>query len=66
MKEIIDGCTPENAAAYIPFFAKEKIDVDLLREFLIAHQDKMNYEVSGYASSYRKLAALYDRLKWGW
>ncbi|MBE0697586.1 MAG: SIR2 family protein, partial [Anaerolineaceae bacterium] len=66
MKDIIDGCTPENAAAYIPYLAKEKIDVVLLRDFLIENQNKMNYAVSGYASSYRKLAVLYDKIKWGW
>lgn len=66
MKDVVEGCTPENAAAYIPYFSKEKIDVALLRDFLIANQEKMDYAVSGYASSYRKLAALYDRLKWGW
>lgn len=26
----------------------------------------VDYGVSNYASSFRKLAALYDRLKWGW
>ncbi|ALO36800.1 hypothetical protein UZ73_00150 [Alcaligenes faecalis] len=66
MKDIIEACTPENAAAYIPYLAKEKIDVDLLRDFLIENQHKMDYTVSGYASSYRKLAALYDKIRWGW
>lgn len=66
MEEIIEGCTPENAAAYIPFLAKEKIDLDLLLDFLIANEEKIDYQISSYASSFRKLAALYDRLKFGW
>lgn len=64
--EIIDGCTPENAAAYIPFVSAEKIDLDILRDFLITNEEKMDYGRSSYASSFRKLAAFYDRLKWGW
>ena len=66
MQEIIDSCTPENAAAYIPFLSKDKIDLDLLKKFLIENQGKIDYKVSSYASSFRKLAAIYDRLKWGW
>ncbi|MBU8902125.1 MAG: SIR2 family protein [Victivallales bacterium] len=66
MQEIITSCTPENASAYIPFLAKEKIDIELLYNFLIANQSKFDYEASSYASNYRKLAALFDRLKWGW
>jgi hypothetical protein len=64
--EIIEACTPENAAAYIPFVNREKIDLDVLRDFLVTNEDKMDYAKSSYASSFRKLAALYDRLKWGW
>lgn len=66
MQEIIDSCTPENAAAYIPFLSKEKIDLTLMCAFLIEHEAKLNYHTSTYASNYRKLAALYDKLKWGW
>lgn len=64
--QIIASCTPENASAYIPFLPQDKIDLDALREFLINNIDKVDYKKSNYASSFRKLAALYDRLKWGW
>jgi len=64
--EILDGATPENAAAYIPFLPAERIDLDKLRGFLISNRAKMDYSVSSYASSFRKLTSLYDRLKWGW
>ncbi|WP_421338142.1 SIR2 family protein [Aeromonas veronii] len=66
MQEIIDNCTPQNACAYIPFLSKEKINLDVLHAFLVENQDKFNNDVSNYASSFRKLAAFYDRLKWGW
>jgi len=66
IEQIIDSCTPENASAYIPFLAKDKIDLDILRDFLIENEAKFEYENSSYASNYRKLAALYDKLKWGW
>ncbi|CAH9052529.1 hypothetical protein PSECIP111951_00639 [Pseudoalteromonas holothuriae] len=66
MEQILEACTPENAAAYIPFLSLDKIDVDSLHQFLIENEDKFDYANSSYASSFRKLAALYDRLKWGW
>ena len=66
LQEVISLCTPENASAYIPFIPKEKIDLDILRDFLVANMEKIQYENSSYASNFRKLAALYDRLRWGW
>jgi hypothetical protein len=66
IQEIISSCTPENSANYIPFLAKEKIDLAVLKQFLIDNLDKIDYETSSYASNFRKLAALYDKLKWGW
>jgi hypothetical protein len=66
MQQIVEACTPENAAAYIPFLSIDKIDIELLRQFLIGNENKFDYLVSNYASSFRKLAALYDKLKWGW
>ncbi|WP_217898214.1 hypothetical protein [Zobellella denitrificans] len=66
IKQIIDACTPENAAAYIPFLSTDKVNIDMLHQFLIENEEKFDYDVSSYASSFRKLAALYDRLKWGW
>ncbi len=64
MKELIERSTPENAATLIPFLSKEKIDLTLLRDFLIQHEDKLDN--NNYASYFKKLVALYDRLKWGW
>jgi hypothetical protein len=66
MRDLIDACTPENASAFIPFVPKDGIDLAILRDFLIANEEKLDYNVSSYASNFRKLAALYDKLKWGW
>lgn len=66
MSQILEKCTPENASAYIPFISKEKIDLDLLLNFLIANEEKLDYKYSSYASNFRKLATLYDKLKFGW
>ena len=64
MEEIIRSCPPEVAAAIIPFLQTEKIDLDLLHGFLITNEDKL--ENNNYASYFKKLVSLYDRLKWVW
>jgi hypothetical protein len=64
--EIISSCTPENASAYIPFISKDKIDLNTLKDFLLANEEKIDIDISSYASNFRKLASLYDKLKWGW
>lgn len=66
IEEIIAGSTPENAAAIIPFLSKEKVKLEVLREFLILHEEKVDPEISNYASNFKKLAVMFDRLKWGW
>lgn len=66
MKEIITGSPPELAVMLIPFLSKDKIDLDLLLLFLKEHEAKLAYKTSNYASYFRKLVALYDRLKYGW
>jgi SIR2-like domain len=64
--EVVDGCTPANASAYIPFIQKDKIDLDILKSFLVQHEQKIYDKAYSYTSNFKKLAALYDRLKWGW
>lgn len=66
IEEIIENCTPENAAAYIPFMQRDRIELEKLHQFLVEHEEKLEYTTSPYASSFRKLAALYDRYRWGW
>ena len=65
MQEIIDSCTAENAASYIPFLSPDRIDLDTLKTFLIKNEAKMDYNISPYASSFRKLTVLYDKLRYG-
>lgn len=65
LQEIIDTCTPENAAVYIPFLSKDKLDLELILQFLIANESKVSLG-SSYASNFRKLACFYDRLQYGW
>lgn len=61
--EIIAKTTPEKAAALIPFQSKEKVDVEVLRQFLAANVEKL---VNGsYKSYFRKIACFYDALKFG-
>jgi hypothetical protein len=66
ISEIIATCTAEQASTLIPFLARDKVDLDVLKKFLIDNELKFEYAASNYASYFRKLAALYDRLKWGW
>lgn len=66
LQDIIDKCTAENASAYIPYLPSDKIDLDILHKFLLENEQKLDYTVSSYASNFKKLVCLYDRLKWGW
>ncbi|MFC3943993.1 hypothetical protein CCU68_12095 [Pseudomonas gingeri NCPPB 3146 = LMG 5327] len=64
MEEIIKSCPPESAATLIPFLPENQINLDQLRDFLVSNEDK--FENHPYASYFKKLVSLYDRLKWGW
>lgn len=66
LEEIIGTCTPENAAVYIPFLNKEKLNLDLILQFLVNNEAKMTLGNSSYASNFRKLSSFYDKLKYGW
>ncbi|MGN6094454.1 MAG: SIR2 family protein [Luteibacter jiangsuensis] len=66
LQELIDSCTAESASLYIPWMAVDKIDLDVLLAFLRKNEAKMDYRTSPYASNFRKVATLYDRIKWGW
>lgn len=63
---IIENCTPENAAIYLTFLPVKDIDLDLVFSFILKYRDKLLSKNSPYASNFRKLACLYDRLKYGW
>ena len=63
--EIIAACTAETAAAHIPFMMAEKIDRERVRLFLMENEHKLSTKAA-YASYFRKLASLYDKLVFGW
>ncbi|WP_220396224.1 SIR2 family protein [Arenimonas terrae] len=65
MKDLLQVATVENASGFIPCMTKEKVDLELLRGFLKDNEEKL-YSKGPYASNFRKLATLYDKLKWGW
>lgn len=64
-KEIIETNPPEKAAIFLAFLPREKFDFKVIHDFL-----HINYEgfdsSSSYATYFRKLACLYDRLYYGW
>jgi len=62
---IIAHNTPESAAIYLPFLW-DKLDLDVVRDFLTHYEYKINGDNSSYASYFRKLACLYDKLFYGW
>ncbi|VEJ20691.1 SIR2 family protein [Neisseria animaloris] len=66
LSQLIENCSPENVAQYVPFMSKEKIDLEELLEFLIENKDKITDKSYIYHSNFRKLATIYDKLKWGW
>lgn len=65
MAELIKATTIQNAAGYIPCFPKDKIDCALLKRFLLDNEAQL-YAKGPCQSNFRKLATLYDKLKWGW
>ncbi|WP_210434438.1 SIR2 family protein [Stenotrophomonas maltophilia] len=64
--QIISTFSPEHAAAYIGFLSVDKIDLGGLGAFLADNFETMRNANSTYASYFRKLAAYYDKLRWGW
>ncbi len=64
-KYIIEHNTPESAAIYLPFLW-DKLELDITSDFLIKNIEKLNPENSSYATYFKKLACLYDRLRNGW
>lgn len=51
LSELIEECTAENAAAFIPCLNKNNIDLDILKEFILDNFDKLNPNNSSYASN---------------
>lgn len=64
--EIIETNTSEKVAILLPFQKAEEINIEALEKFLQENSEKFDTANSNYASYFRKLACLYDRLKYGW
>jgi hypothetical protein len=41
MNELIAASTAQNASGYIPCLPREKIDIDLLKAFLLENEEKL-------------------------
>ncbi len=66
ISEIIQEYSPEKAAKYIPFVSVENIDLDIVWNFLVQNENHYISSQSNYATNFRKVACLYDKLKYGW
>ncbi|HMM39986.1 MAG TPA: hypothetical protein PKB11_14610 [Desulfovibrio sp.] len=64
--QIIQSYEPQKAVTLIPFVSPKNIDLDEVRAFLKVHFDNIDHSKSTYATYFRKLACLYDRLMYGW
>ena len=62
--EMIQRCTPEIVAQYLPFTKWSHDDYDAIHKFLVMHADR--FSNSNYSTAFRKLACLYDRAAYGW
>lgn len=63
--EIVDVFPPEKAAAYLPFLDLQDDDLPVIKAFLVDNFERIFDKADNYASYYKKLAVLYDRLKNG-
>lgn len=62
--EMIQKCTPEIVAQYLPFTEWKREDYDAIGKFLAGNIDR--FRTSNYSTAFRKLACLYDRAVYGW
>lgn len=62
---IIEEFPVEKAAAYLPFLDIEMFDLDVIKQFLIDNFERIFDKSDSYATCYKKLAVLYDRVKHG-
>jgi len=66
LKEIIDSFEPQTAAKYIPFLPVDDINLDALWNFLVKNEHHFISSKSNHATCFRKIACLYDKIKYGW
>ncbi|WP_163923234.1 SIR2 family protein [Photobacterium sp. Alg240-V54] len=59
--DLIKTMTFEQSVDFIPFIQEKNIDLDVLQKYLVDHKNEINGKKS---TQYRKLACLYDHLKY--
>lgn len=64
-ENIIASTTAEKAPLIIPFQDDANIDIGAVRAFLQQNSDSLRSDVSSYATYFRKLACLIDRIEFG-
>ncbi|WP_056774898.1 SIR2 family protein [Novosphingobium sp. Leaf2] len=63
--EIVAEFPVEKAAAYLPFLDPNAFDLDIVKGFLVENFDRIFDKSDSYATYYKKLAVLYDRIRQG-
>ncbi|NAT26219.1 hypothetical protein CU665_26790, partial [Pseudomonas syringae pv. actinidifoliorum] len=63
--EIIASVTAEKATVIIPFQDDAHINMAAVKEFLEVNRENLKSDISSYATYFRKLACLIDRVEFG-
>ena len=66
LSDIVDSFEPQIAAKHIPFLPIASIDLDVLWNFLVKNESHFISGKTNYATCFRKIACLYDKIKYGW
>lgn len=66
LPELLSQLDKDKAICVIPYMDVSAIDLDVLRDFLYENLNNYLVRKNNYSSHYRKLACLYDWLKFGW
>lgn len=65
-REIVEAFDCNVAAIYLTFLPKDKFDLVVVRAFLLDNLSRLIDKDAAFPTAYRKLACLYDRMKYGW
>jgi len=65
-RQIVDGFDSNNAAIYLAFLSRDKFDLNVVKTFLLNNLSRLVEKDAPFATAYRKLASLYDRVRNGW
>lgn len=63
--QIIQEFPTEKAAVYLPYLDQRFFDLEAVHDFLVENFDRIFDKNDPYATYYKKLAVLYDRIKHG-